>query len=148
MNANDKNVTIFKQKYFKYYSPLAHIQSAAHPKHYRPILSAWLHTANNAHLALLAHAVSHNMRTVFDTFKRRTISPPPKRHARLAWTKTKPQHVRSTPLAAFGCKIKPIELSSPGYLYSYRYGNLPHAFFTLFYITCINVVCELLRCRS
>ena len=39
------------------------------------ILSAWLYTATNAHLALLAHVATHNMRAVSDTFTRRNVSP-------------------------------------------------------------------------
>jgi hypothetical protein len=39
--------------------------------------SAWLYTATNAQLALLAHVASHNMRAVSDTFKHHKVPPPP-----------------------------------------------------------------------
>jgi len=38
--------------------------------------SAWLYTATNAQLALLAHVASRNMRAVSDTFKHHKVPPP------------------------------------------------------------------------
>ena len=39
--------------------------------------SAWLYTATNAQLALLAHVASHNMTAVSDTFTHHKVHPPP-----------------------------------------------------------------------
>jgi len=42
-------------------------------------LSAWLYTATDAQLALLAHVASHNMRAVSDTLDITKFSPHPAR---------------------------------------------------------------------
>ena len=65
-----------KKSHFKIFNP-NQIQSIAHHEYSCKILSAWFYTATNAHLALLAHVATHNMKAVSDTFTRRNVSPRP-----------------------------------------------------------------------
>jgi hypothetical protein len=84
VNADDKNAKICHQKaldfhdsYFKFFSPLRCNQYPSWI--FQQFLSALLYTATNAHLALLAHVASRNMRAVSDTFRRRNFPPHPPR---------------------------------------------------------------------
>ena len=76
-NIQLKNVEDFKIT--KIFSPLYSDPICSSSCILQPVVSAWLYTATNALLALLAHVAFHNMRAVSDTFTQHIISSHPPR---------------------------------------------------------------------